>query len=482
MTDEPDEGADDEVTDRDEHKRTNNAHPRLEHSINHGIAGEMSVLGNDRRPVLPNPLLEGIKAVMQSPGWAAVMAKEIEDRGIQAQFKNVADGLTNRIAVDPEVLRQLSGLSTNFLAGMALNYSRFDTGPAKGPAAYSDEMRSADDYFRPWERTINTFAEFQSATADIVQRNPESTFLWRGQQNAAWPLHSSLFRRLWKLKKVHDPDTRHRQDEPFPTEQEMVQAEIAILNYIRDRWPFEDSSALSTFARLQHFGAPTRLLDVSRNPLIAAWFATEAHSQPDVEESDARVFALAMTRVAPTSPEHEEDLAVSRVDLASATSLQPFWHTPWKEQEDSNSGISEGGEWGTGRIRRFWIPPHYESRIAAQSAAFVLDGVPVKSPQLDHFYIKGSGQDGVWSLADRLAASSISIRFSRTSHAPGPVVARNFPPSYTFRITAEAKHDIRRVLEQHYSYSASTIYPDIQGAAQALSGNLDQLLSGLAPA
>lgn len=478
MNDEPEVGTGDEVPQHDEHKRAKKARNSSEQSTYPGVAGAMSLFGNDRRPILANPILDAMKGLVETPGWTAMMAKGVEGQGIQAQFKRLAENLTNTIAVDPEVLRQLSGVSTNFLAGMALNYSKFDTSPAKGPAAYSDEMQSADDYFRPWERTINTFADFQQATADIVRRNPESTFLWRGQQNAAWPLHSSLFRRLWKLKKVHNPDTYHRENEPFPTEQEMVQAEITILNYIRDRWPFEDSSALSTFARLQHFGAPTRLLDVSRNPLIAAWFATEAHSQPDVEKADARVFALGMTRVAPTPQEHEKDLAVSRLDLKNALSLQPFWHTDWKEQEDSNSGISE---WGTGRLRRFWIPPHYESRIAAQSAAFVLDGVPVESPQLNRFYLKGAGQDGVWSLADRLAASSISIRFSRMSHPPGPVVARSFPPSYTFRITAEAKNDIRRVLEQHYSYSASTIYPDIQGAAQALSGDLDQLLSDLTP-
>lgn len=243
---------------------------------------------------------------------------------------------------------------------------------------------------------------------------------------------------------------------PFPTDQDMTRAEQRILSYIREQWGFEDASALSTFARLQHFGAPTRFLDVSRNPLIAVWFATEKHQELNVDDYDGRLFALATTRVAATA--------------------EPFLASPMEGVNDENSGF---GEWGTGRIRRFWIPPHYESRIAAQNAAFILDGVPVESPNLSKYYIKGSGQEGRWSLADRLAAASISVRFSKASRPAGSTIAATLPPSFTFRITANAKKEIRHVLEERYSYSRSTIYPDIQGAAQALRDDLPELLKDL---
>ena len=37
--------------------------------------------------------------------------------------------------------------------------------------------------------------------------------------------------------------------------------------------------------------------------------------------------------------------------------------------------------------------------------------------------------------------------------------------TYTLRITAEAKVEIREVLERSYGYSAWTLYPDIMGLA-----------------
>lgn len=368
------------------------------------------------------------------------------------------------------VQESLRSISKNFAAGAALNYANYRPPPAERRTAYSAEMTSPSDYFGPWEGVIESFSDLQAAVTRIFHNHPGTTFLWRGQQHAAWPLHSSLFRCVWKAKGVRDPSQPHRSSEPFPTDQDMREAENRILSVIREQWGFEDTSALSTFARLQHFGAPTRLLDVSRNPLIAAWFATEKDSKDEVEEADSRLFALAATRVAATPEQAHNDTRVSRIDLETAAAFNPFWDVDVTADGSDDTGF---GEWGTGRIRRFWIPPHYETRIAAQNAAFILDGVPVESPDLSKYYAKGRGQEGVWTLADRLAASSISVRFSNSLRGAGSRIAATLPPSFTFRITGEAKRQIRTELEERYSYNKSTIYPDIQGAAQAIRHDPD---------
>jgi hypothetical protein len=204
--------------------------------------------------------------------------------------------------------------------------------------------------------------------------------------------------------------------------------------------------------------------------LIATWFATEKHADAVVEEADSRLFALAATRVAATPEQARADTKVSRIDLQTAASFKPFWDVDVVEDGSEDTGF---GEWGTGRIRRFWIPPHYEARIAAQNAAFILDGVPVESPDLNKYYLKGRGHEGVWSLADRLSASSLSVRFSNPRRGAGSRIAAVLPPSFTFRITAEAKRQIRIELEERYSYNKSTMYPDIQGAAQAIRDHPD---------
>jgi hypothetical protein len=377
---------------------------------------------------------------------------------------NIGERTTQRL-LDQFGSMPLASISKNLAAGAALNYPNYRPSPAKRGTAYSAEMNSPSDYFSPWEGVIEDFADLQAAVTTILNHHPGTTFLWRGQQNAKWPLHSSLFRAVWKAKGVQDPSQPHRSSEPFPTDHDMQKAETRILSAIREQWRFEDASALSTFARLQHFGAPTRLLDVSRNPLIAAWFATEEHAEAEVEEADARIFALATTRVAATPEQKDRDFEASRVDLDTAALFKPFWDVDLSADGIEDTGF---GEWGTGRIRRFWVPPHYETRIAAQNAAFILDGIPVDSPDLDKYYPKGRGRTESWRLADRLAASSISVRFSRPRPGAGSNIAKTMPPSYTFRVTAEAKRQIRMELEDRYSYNKSTIYPDIQGAAQAI--------------
>ncbi|MBN6752992.1 FRG domain-containing protein [Kocuria palustris] len=366
-------------------------------------------------------------------------------------------------------------ISKNLIDAAALNYSRYQPPSAKNKTAYSPEMQSPSDYFSPWEGVINDFSDLQNVISRIFDHHPSSTFLWRGQQDAAWALHSSLFRKVLDAKGVRRPNESHRASEPFPTEQDLIEVEERILSHIRSDWRFEDTSALSTFARLQHFGAPTRLLDVSRNPLIAAWFAVERHVDSTVDEGDSRLFALAATRVPESDTDQQSGHAmqVSRIDLETASSYVPFWHINSRLNEDVNAGF---GEWGTGRIRRFWIPPQYETRISAQNAAFILDGVPLDVTELNKYFKMGRGRSGVWSLADRLAATSIGARFSLPGQGAGKQISRTLPPSYTFRITGDAKKSIRKELEERFAYTKSTIYPDIQGAAQAI-GNIPDIFS-----
>src|SRR5208337_819333 len=42
---------------------------------------------------------------------------------------------------------------------------------------------------------------------------------------------------------------------------------------------FRSTCALDQLARVQHYSLPTRLLDVTWNPLVALWFASEAFSK-----------------------------------------------------------------------------------------------------------------------------------------------------------------------------------------------------------
>ncbi|WP_371811094.1 FRG domain-containing protein [Tessaracoccus sp. MC1865] len=88
-------------------------------------------------------------------------------------------------------------------------------------------------------------------------------FAWRGMSSIDFDLRSSLHRRLGH--KV--------------TEDQMRRAELASLAEARN-WGFgitENGHVddLQLLADLQHFGAPTRLLDFTSNPMTALWFACQ---------------------------------------------------------------------------------------------------------------------------------------------------------------------------------------------------------------
>lgn len=383
------------------------------------------------------------------PNYAEMVAEPIRAM-MQSQF-----GPTGAIT---EMLKQIR----------TLDLSRPSIAPAPSPnTAYSDDFSSPDDYFSPHELVIDSFDELHRVIQGLIRRNPSLDSLWRGQQDASWGLHSSLYRRLIAKQKVRGAHRKHRVEEPYPTEDDMVAAEEAILKLARVVWRFDDLSALETFARLQHFGAPTRLIDVSRNPFIAAWFAVE--SSVDHDDSDGRLFATATFPVLPAESRKEaEDLTQVRGELART--YLPFWHLA-----DSNEARAEM-EWGTGTIRRFWVPPLYEQRILAQNGCFLLDGVPIGVQQnAGYFKRKGAGNRS-WKKADLLASGSIFTKLYDPRRAVPMNRRRSFPPTFTFRITAKAKVEIRQVLEERFSYSASTMYPDIEGLASHLRNHLDELI------
>jgi hypothetical protein len=323
-------------------------------------------------------------------------------------------------------------------------------------SAYSPQMASPRSYFETHEEVITSFDDLNKAIKRLITKTPELPLVWRGVKNADWGLHSHLFRHLMDQNGVVPPSKKPKRDQPYPDEDQMVAAEREILEIARRDWRFDHLSALETFARIQHAGGPTRLIDVTNNPYIAAWFAVESDRKED--DNDARLFALATKPVAREGKPPAPDSTLQLDDLGGAR--DPFWHllldTPTRQQLD----------WGTGARRRVWVPPAYDPRISAQNAAFVLDGVPMTSAKTAaYFKIEGSTY---WRRADLLASGSIYAKLSKPTAKP-QYNSRNFAPTFSFRIDAEAKKEIREVMESRFGYRLSYIYPDMDALARHLT-------------
>lgn len=281
----------------------------------------------------------------------------------------------------------------------------------------------ANRLFAPWQIPITSWKSFQDEVNNLSVAYPDESFVWRGQANASWGLQSSLSR---VLKNLHGTP---------PDESALVRAEKSLLWRARVDWRMDGIKALPLLAQMQHVGVPTRLLDVTFNPLIAAWFAVARNTGSDNKAARLLVF-----------------LDNKPIQLTSVWDTNtPRWH------QLKTDHARRAAEWGTGRGRRVWRPPALHARIPAQNAAFLLDGVPIDSTEPDL-----SGRTP-WTPAELRQFASIPMRLA---HVRAGRLPNSYAPVFTYVINAEAKEEIRDQLEKRYGYRFSTVYADLQGLAE----------------
>jgi hypothetical protein len=195
------------------------------------------------------------------------------------------------------------------------------------------------------EDVVHSLGEFVDL---VTPREPDSktgrrrdTGVYRGGSQAAAPLLTSLDR----LGGVDPPHTKAGLEEHL------------LRNFIRYSRPHLDQSRPHNDWELlmlaQHHGVPTRLLDWSYSPLVAAFFATRPG-----DKGDRAVWRLDWQSV------HREfelpPLALLIQDLETALGTRDF--TPWKlfAARDAKP------------FACMIEPPSFDSRIATQAATFTL--------------------------------------------------------------------------------------------------------------
>ncbi len=306
------------------------------------------------------------------------------------------------------------------------------------PPLFASAVRPAD-IFDPWSADpVTTWDQLNSRIDTILRKHGESPLVWRGVSDSSWGLYSSLYRRLKKAS-------------PNVSEEDLVKEELGLLARARREWRLDHMGALEIFAHIQHYGGPTRLLDVTSNPLIAAWFAVE---QKWLESGD---------------PEPDTDGRVFCFYVGEYVELDQEWGAripPWVNWLDNPTRKIHN--WGTGQVRRVWRPPAYNARISAQNAAFLLDGAPFGFEGSNTF-TKAPGQTDRWTVAELKDASSIPLKLNQAGRSRA---TEHSTPAFSFTIARSARASIRKRLEEHYGYSPASLYADLFGLAQNAAPHL----------
>src|SRR5689334_1238794 len=107
---------------------------------------------------------------------------------------------------------------------------------------------------------LNSWAEFLS----VATESPYHNWAFRGQRDASLPLFSVLSRYLWTYKL----DPRAWMDQEERILRIFKRKAIHFLTHIPDR-----DDDFQWLALMQDHGAPTRLLDFTWSPYVAAFFA-----------------------------------------------------------------------------------------------------------------------------------------------------------------------------------------------------------------
>lgn len=276
---------------------------------------------------------------------------------------------------------------------------------------------SLQDFHKLVERigAVQPFSPGVPPTSDWIP----SQYMWRGVDDASWGLHSSLSR------------TFRGYYARWASEKELRQLEERILQEAL-RWQLDwqplggRMTDLELLARLQHHGAPTRLIDVTEQPLVALWFAVQNVEAASV---DGLVYAFDVSRWS---------------TRARALDL------PWAQ---SSSAPLENWE----NSLYAWKPPPLDDRIVRQAGNFLLGGVP----------------------RDDLQREKTSVNFfpGNLERIESSAVRRGQPPtSFVLRVLAKTKPYIRRDLALHHGISVRTMFPDPEGFLMA---GLDAASSGV---
>lgn len=205
----------------------------------------------------------------------------------------------------------------------------------------------------------------------------------------------------------------------------------------------DDNGMLDRLVRMQHFGLPTRLLDVSRNPLVALYFASDPFNSK-TRTVNGVVFTFTVT--GPHQKYYDSDAVACIANLANLSKIERQQITDHQVvNEDAFNALP-----AVDRLLQFVRAekPHFRSRISRNDLFRPYYVVPKMS---NRRIIAQSGSFIIHGLDEPIASEPVSSQ-------------NQMSQSRQIIIPQEAKAPIRRELEE-LGINESILFPELDRAA-----------------
>lgn len=286
-----------------------------------------------------------------------------------------------------------------------------------------------------WGIQVNTPEQLFKLISHIALLAQERTYAWRGQNDAAWDFSASLVRSIRKGgSEVPENRLRGR--------------ELEILDEAR-RWGLgrdlgPSATDMHLLAMLQHHGVPTRLIDVTSNPMTALWFAAEEHrpaKDGSVRRSPGVLFAIDVTKTEWYETfQHSEGQTYEHMEHPLAASYKHALDGSAKKRE---------------MFRVFPALP--DERMKAQEGFFLGSAVPKSHKAPGVLGLNPLGPAPGDEKLDKLLVKEKG----RGRPANLPFCAIVIPP--------QVKDKIRDPLKRTYNRRRRVLFPDVDGFREGLA-------------